>query len=421
VTLCLAHTNPTSAISTSDTTLRYDSIALFAQGDYKFNDEWKVSGAVRYTDDRKTGFQTWRFEEFDNSLANNSLPGTSTAVNNANYGANTPAVDFTPVAVPGVAYAGAGVPYIDPASGNAVRQLAATWSAFTGEGGVNWTPDSSTLAYFKYSRGYKSGGFSTFTIAPNPETQAESVDAFEVGAKKSIGSTFTANIAAFYYDYTNDQIPLSVQQPSGLIAAQLFNLPLVVNYGVELEGIWKPIDPLQLSLQYSYLSAKVVNAPCFEDTVDPLALQPGAAAAAAKCTQASATAVVQSLKGDQLPQAAPNKISFNGLYTINFDPGKLVLSGTYIWKDKTYDSLFNRPYALSPAYSQVNLRATWIGANGRYNIIAFVDNVFNTLGYDGTTGSQLLPIVAGGPEAVVRNPSLTAPRTFGIEFQYRFQ
>ena len=63
----------------------------------------------------------------------------------------------------------------------------------------------------KYSRGYKTGGFNSGYIAPNPETSPEYVDAVEIGAKKLFGSMFQINGAAFYYNYQNDQQPLTVQ------------------------------------------------------------------------------------------------------------------------------------------------------------------------------------------------------------------
>jgi iron complex outermembrane receptor protein len=413
--LCAAPINPTSAVSTSDTFLTYDSYAAFANLTYKFNDAWKINGGLRYTDDVKSGYQLWRFETFD----------VQSGFQSQNLGANTPALDFSQVAVGAnatTAYPGAGLAFLQ-SDGNWRRNLSASWSALTGQAGVDWTPNADTLAYFKYSRGYKSGGFSTFTIAANPETKAETVDAFEIGGKEQLGRTLTANVAAFYYLYDNDQIPLSVQNAQGLIASQLFNLKSVHIYGAEFEGDWRPIDPLTLSLQYSYLSAKVANAgACFEDTVDPLAQQPGANTAGC-ANKPGATAVVQNLNGEYLPEAAPNKVSLNGLYVFRFDPGNLTLSASFIWKDATYGSIFNRPYSLAPSYSQVNLRATWASADGRYNIIAFGNNVFNTVGYDGQTGLLLESAGASstGQEMIVRNPSLTAPTTYGIEFQYRFK
>jgi iron complex outermembrane receptor protein len=413
--LCAAPINPTSAVSVSDTFLTYDSYAAFANLTYKFSDQWKLNGGLRYTEDVKSGYQLWRFETFD----------VQSGFEAQNLGANTPALDFSQVAVAGnatTAYPGAGKAFLQ-SDGNWRRNLSANWAALTGQAGLDWTPNQDTLVYFKYSRGYKAGGFSTFTIAANPETKAETVDAFEIGGKEQFGRTLTANLAGFYYLYDNDQIPLAVQNAQGLIATQLFNLTAVHIYGIEAEADWRPIDPLTINFQYSYLQAKVANAgACFEDTVDPLAQQPGANTAG--CTNAKgSTALVQNLNGEYLPEAAPNKISVNGLYVFKFDPGDLTLSASYIWKDATYDGLFNRPYDKAPAYSQVNLRATWASADGHYNIIAFGNNIFNTLGYDGQTGSLLESAAASytGNQLIVHNASLTSATTYGIEFQYRFK
>jgi iron complex outermembrane receptor protein len=99
---------------------------------------------------------------------------------------------------------------------------------------------------------------------------------------------------------------------------------------------------------------------------------------------------------------------------MNFEPGSLTLSGSFIWKDATYDSPFNRSYNLAPSYDQVNLRATWTDVKNRYTVILFCDNVFNTLGYDGSTG------LATGNTEVDNVLTYTAPRTYGVEVQVRW-
>jgi iron complex outermembrane receptor protein len=428
--LTAAAANPTSAVSTSQTFLTYNSYAAFGQASYKFSDQFKATLGLRYTQDHKYGEQLWRFETFDTTAG-----FTSTA-----FGANTPALDVTSTAVAaslGKTFKGAGATTINAATGFAQRALDETWNAWTGDADIDWTPDRDTLVYGKYSRGYKAGGFTTFTIAANPETDKETVDAFEVGLKKTIGKQLQVNLAAFYYDYQNDQIPLSVQNAQGLVSAQLFNLKDVHIKGVEAEATWRPIDALTISAQYSHLDA-TVNDPgaCFEDTVDPLAQLPGANRTG--CTQAAATTnattgvvtqpgvILQNLKGQQLPEAPPNKVSLNGLYSWSFEPGRLTLSATYVWKDATYGSLFNRSYARAPSYNEADFRLTWADSQGRYNVIAYVNNAFDELGFDGQTGTLLRAGTAATSlnpetaEVIVRDPSFISPRTYGIELQYRF-
>ena len=410
--------NPSMAASTDNTEINYDSYAAYAQGSYKFNDQWKVTGAIRYTDDNKKGWQEWRFLAFDGTTLGNAFSSSS-------YGGATPAIDLTSLAVCTQAapkclpaQPGAGPTTINTATGFAQRTLDANWGAVTGEADIDWTPDSTLLAYAKYSRGYKSGGWSTYTLGTLPETQPEYVDAFEVGAKKSI-STFTINGALFYYNYYNEQVPLTIQDTTtNQLVPILFNIPLVHDYGFEMSAFWKPIDPLTFSLSYAYLNATIAEAgPCVEDTVDPIAVQPGANTSG--CKQTTPGVMVQNLKGEQIPNAIPNKVSFNTLYTFNFEPGKLTLSGTVLWQDATYDAVFNRSYNLEPPFSTVNLRATWNSADGHYTVIAFMDNVFNTVGFDGAAG--VLLATSGSAEDILSDPALTAPRTFGLQLQYRWK
>ena len=66
----------------------------------------------------------------------------------------------------------------------------------------------------------------------------------------------------------------------------------------------------------------------------------------------------------------------------------------------------------------MNLRAVWTDKDDRYNLIAYVNNVFDKLGFDRQTGSLLQ---TGNPvTAITTNYSLLNPRTYGVEVRYRF-
>ena len=125
----------------------------------------------------------------------------------------------------------------------------------------------------------------------------------------------------------------------------------------------------------------------------------------------------------EIPGAVPNKVSFNTVYTWTVPDGKLSLSGSIIWKDATYDAVFNRPYNLQPPYDQVNLLLNFADAQGRFNVIVFADNIFNSIGYDGSAGALLGTTGTGATakEDILTSPFLTAPRTFGIQLQYRWK
>jgi len=403
-----APANPTRGVFEENTNLTEDSYAAFGQVDWKITNTIKLTGGIRYTRDHKYGGESNRTILF----ANDQL---GLGVNS--FGAFTPAFDFSSCPTnPPPPYPGAGACSIDPVNGGAVRPLNAWWDAVTGTADISWTPDPETLAYAKYSRGYKTGGFNSGFLAAFPETSPETVDAFEAGIKKVVGRQFLINLAGFYYNYYNDQQPLSALV-NGVLVTEIINIPTVHTYGAELEATWAPSRDLSFNLSYAYLNSTIADmkGQCFQDTNDPTAIEPGANIAG--CPAPIGGVQLQNLVGARLPETPHNKISLNGLYTLHFEPGSLALSASFVWKDQQFDNVFNRFYDSAPSYTQVNLRATWSDIKNRYNIIVFCNNVFNTLGYDGTAG---LLVSAPGPGQVV-NPgyTYTAPRTYGVELQVR--
>jgi iron complex outermembrane receptor protein len=234
-------------------------------------------------------------------------------------------------------------------------------------------------------------------------------------------------VDAFYYDYSNDQVPIGV--PNGAVTSTEFiNIPKAVSDGVEIEAYWRPVRHLDLSLTYGFdhtaittgcsLVGGVPTGACYVDALDPMGTAAGAHTVATVGGDA-----VQAVKGSALPQAPENKVAFNATYTFNFDPGNLIFSASYIWKDKSYASIFTRTYYEAPSWDQVDLRATWSGDHDRYEVIFFVRNLFNTLGYDAAAAGYIAENPVGNPGAgITQVPAfdLTPPRTFGAEVHYKF-
>jgi iron complex outermembrane receptor protein len=120
------------------------SYAAFGQIDWKFAENFKMTVGLRYSHDHKYGQEEARLVCF-------ALIGCGT--NPEALGSLTPAVDITRVAIgSGVGPDGrllkgvkAATVY-DPATGLGKRLLDAEWSATTGTAGLEWTPDTDTLA-----------------------------------------------------------------------------------------------------------------------------------------------------------------------------------------------------------------------------------------------------------------------------------
>jgi iron complex outermembrane receptor protein len=403
--------------------------AVFGQTSYKLTPTLKVTAGLRYSYDHKNLQEETRLIVFDSP----ALAGL--------LGQYTPALDVTAAALAGNPANAKGVaspityPTTGKYAGDAVRKLADSSDAVTGTLALEWTPDRDTLAYARYNRGYKALAFYAGYLGAQPEAAPETVNDYELGLKKTIGRNLQIDIAAFYYDYRNDQVPLTfpLAIPGGgeVDQTEFINIPKAVSDGVEVTAFWTPIEHLNFSLTYSYDHTEIMTGcaqfttplttvvpGCYINSTDPYAAAKGAKPAG----PAASGEIYQSVKGDALPQSPLNKFAFNANYTFYFDPGNLTLSGSYIWKDQSFATIFRTTQVnYAPSWSQVDLRATWSGNHDKYEIVAYVKNLFDTIGYDTAAGGYYnnMPYGGGGP-TYNQSYDLTPPRLYGAEIHYKF-
>ncbi len=425
----LAAPNPDRAIYFQQQEMHNNSYAAFAQTDWKFLPTWKLTTGLRYTYDILKGGE--QFRELCFGLpACLGLPNSQIVTGPSLFGAFTPVNDITSsnAAIAncfngvGCKYPGVrGTPYLEP-NGRWARDLAADWHAPTGTLGLEWTPDPNTLAYLKYSRGYKSGGFNASTISVNPESQAEHLDAIELGGKEVFNRSFQINGALFYYNYKDKQIPLTLppEFAGGPNISSIVNIPKVKSYGAEFETIWQPWANMQFLLDYSYLSATISGQAGSCATPTP----------ASSCYQNVVSGAFENTNGNTVPESPRSKIAANANYTWRFTPGSLNYSVSYIWKDKTHDSIFSEQYFIAPEYTQVDMRLSWNDTADRFTIFGYIKNLQNKLGYDGVGAFAVLTPAPGTKACGFNGPSpyycdqdlgLTPPRTYGVEVQYRLK
>jgi len=443
-----AAANPQGFWSTGHYGLTTESKAVFGQIDYQMTDTVKFTAGLRYTDDKKSG------TEFRRIVCNSDAcyPGLYSALGLGAFGPGTAtnwgsllgdlnslsrlapvlgvpalaglnglgngAMDLTEalapksnaglipgVTTPAVTTNGVVRQYvIDPATGFARRDLEGTSDAVTGTLGVQWEPDSDTMAYARYSRGYKAFGFSAGAFLAAPKANEETVNSYEIGFKKDF-ERVQINLAAFFLDYRDLQAPVAVRV-GGTNVSQFVNIAKSESYGVEFSGIWRPVEPLLLTFDYGWNPTEITESIPLVDVNDNV--------------NTGAVSVV----GSALPQAPENKVAVNGTYTFALDGGDLVTGATYVWRSKSYATVFAREYDSAPAWDQVDLRALWIPASGKYTVIAYVKNVFDEEGYTAAVVASQRnnnPAVPSDrfPNGA-QNLELTPPRIFGVEVQYRF-
>ena len=464
--LPLAAPDPNRQVAYFQYQFNVQTISPYGQVSYKFNDQLKITGDLRWTQDKKTGTENTRYLSLQALLSNPTALATGACTAGAAVpggaatniaceplymvaGVNTPVADVTQAVICStgigitnaasascrsgpLAYGVRSIATVTPA-GYVDRQLGTTTSAFTGGVELEWTPTPDIFTYARYGRGYESPSFNAGQVIANPASKSEYLNAYELGYKQNFGHNLLIDIAAFYYDYEQMETPFSISN-GGVISSLFINVPKAVSEGIEFEGYWTPVKDLSLTVSYSYDHTSVqtactgtvsatgvltpaANALCLIDTADPAAIQPGASPFPGQTTATRD----QSVKGNPLPNAPENKLAFSGAYTFHFDPGSLTLSATYVWRDKQSGSLFNRFYNVAPSWDDVDFRALWKGPSDKYEVIAYVKNVFNTLQYPVGAGGAGL---AGSATAIglseVTGYELNPPRTFGVEVRYKF-
>jgi iron complex outermembrane receptor protein len=428
--------NPDRLLTYTDNRGLNNAYGVFGQVDWQLTDELKATLGLRYSIDNKNIHE----EAELNCLLICGIPFANITQSSWNGGT---AITTSPQ--PGVLSATTSNPTgitFDPVTGVSSRELAEEWSATTGTAGIEWTPSTDTLTYLKYSRGYKTGAFNATSMSPFPRTNPEYVDSYELGWKQEVRDwDLTVNMAAFLYDYTDIQVPLTEVLNIGTAGetriSSLRNIPEVQTTGFELESVWRPIDDLTLRFTYAYLKPEITKSgiylnsdvPTTVPTTDPTYVNP-----------------LQSLEGNVLPQSPENKIAFNATYAFNFEDGSTLMpSVSYYWRDEFASSVFNNAGDITPAFDQTDARLIWNDADGMFTVIGFVRNVFDQNGYDSastsfranprtnttpspqcTTASDVCynPTLPVGPNNVVgyyyQTYTRTLPQTWGVELQIHF-
>ena len=375
------------------------------------------------------------------------------------------------------------------------------WDELTGRAVANWTPKldftNQTLIYASYSHGYKAGGANPpgavliafagngITNPIHPLTfKPEFIDAFELGSKNTLlDGTLTLNGDVFYYNYENYQISEIVDRTS-------INLNFDAHVkGAEVEGTWEPVPGLRLNfaggwedtalakgsnsvdlidradaanhpdwmvlkpfigqasnciLPVSVVAATLVYqdlnpngssygaviqacSNAYNDHLDPVTQLPyvpnptvrlgfgdvlapisGYAGFDPSTAPNNGQGFSKDLSGNELPNAPPFTVSGGAQYTLPLtNDWAGTLRGDYYWQDYSWARVFNdNPYDRLRGYTNVNLSLIFTSQNG-WQVMLYDKNIFNTTAI---TGDFLNSDNSG----LTTNVFLTDPKLIGV-------
>jgi len=222
---------------------------------------------------------------------------------------------------------------------------------FTPTAGLQWHATDQIMAYFSWSKGFKSGGWTTRLSDPilhgsDAQFDPEKASTYEVGMKSTLlDNRLQANVALFYTDYT--QIQLNQQVGASPVLKNLGDANI---YGAEFEGQALLGNGFSTHASVGYIDA-------YYYSLDP-AVHPATPDPASDITLAS-----------KLPKTPMWKVNINPQYETEIGDGMdLVIQAAYTHVSSMYNNTLNTPLLKRPTMDLLDASIEMSFANDRYSI-----------------------------------------------------
>jgi len=280
--------------------------------------------------------------------------------------------------------------------------------------GLDYNPTNDLLVYGKYSRGYRAGGIKSDVPQAFVFFQPEKVDTYEIGTKASFSGALSGyfNLAAFYNDFTNQQIQLGFNDnPNNPLVVTPTAGPVNIGtsriYGLEVDTRVNLFKGFSVAAAYSYLNAKVKKVEqAAIDPNDPYVLN----------------GFVR--KGDRLAFTPKHKYNVTAQYQLPLDEslGEVTLGATYVHVGNQVSNYSNRlvtavtggvDLGILKSYNLINLNLDWDNVGGKPVDVSFFVTNLNKKKYftavPGMMGSVGFEVATVGE-----------PQMWGFRIKYRF-
>ncbi len=333
--------------------MKTDSYALFGNVDWAATERWKFTLGLRYTHETKqVDYGAWLADVSDVSdmmfFVNRNI--TDRAI--------VQTIDFGEKK---------------------------SWDDVSGRLSASYKLADDVLAYASISRGFNSGNYNGGAVQDQAEAalvNPEKLLSYEVGLKSELGGQLRLNLAAFYYDFTDQQVFVLASGSSDVPVQQLSNAAASTLYGLEMEAVWRPIEAFTLQLGAGYTHSK------FDKFQTPLG---------------------QDLSGGTLPSAPKTNVNAMATYTIPSAIGAWAIEADAKYQSQQYFSVNNDPILSQGAYTIANAHVSWTSPGEHATVTAWVRNLADE---DYLVGAYDLASF-GWDQWVVGEP-----RTYGVTVEY---
>ncbi|MGO9989598.1 MAG: TonB-dependent receptor [Steroidobacteraceae bacterium] len=345
--------------------VKTDSYAVYSHLDFKLTDDWTLTAGGRYTFERKKFLG-----------GQEDLDGFSYKISGC-LDPNAPAHNY----IPAVPSPGPNCQQLlkFPVPGQPLRYFpnewdSQNWNVFTPTYGTQYQITPDLMAYASYSKGFKSGGWTTRLSDPiQSPVQArfspEYDKSYELGLKSQwFDHHLQANLAVFESKY--DAIQLNVQEGASPVYQNAGNATIK---GAELELQTVFNNGLSLLLAAAYLDD-------YYTYLNPCLLY--FANAAMQCVPSAGSQYVPGVGGfsyeSQLPKTPRNKVSFSPTYDFHVPNGGMVrLQSDYTYVSRLYNDSLNTVELERQSTNTVNAAVHYTAPSKRYEFIAGGTNLGN--------------------------------------------
>jgi iron complex outermembrane recepter protein len=290
---------------------------------------------------------------------------------------------------------------------------ASTEDVFTWSLGPQFQLAEDVMVYARAATGYQPGGPNVALPGMPPSVDSSMLASYELGMKSQFADRrVQLDLAAFRIDWDDIQVASQFNGIGGLV-----NGGEATSEGLELAAQFRATEDLRLGLNAAYTKAEVKND--FAATVIP---------------QAGFDVVLNSgLAGDRMPYVPELAWSATAEYLFDFSGGMQGQVGAALrWVGDRVNTTTQRQRVTAPGDPSTILQETvtapveldsyraidlYAGIeNGGWALRAYVNNVTDERAYSSiSSATSALTGVVGQLGAVP-----IQPRTFGVEFDYRF-
>lgn len=274
-------------------------------------------------------------------------------------------------------------------------EFSETWSNTSPRATLQYRPNSDTMYWLSWTRGFRSGNFNVRapSLAGVGPADPEQADQFEIGLKGDfLDGTLRTNIAAFYTVYDNIQRISAQEDEFGNPLQVIRNAADADILGMEVELTWLPTDYLTIQANAGYVDPQF-------NTFTGLEMdgKPG--------LTAEDEALAEELDFERVPKYEYTLVG-SYRWPINSLGGDLIARAQYTYRDDFFTEITNLPdraiegheiFDASLDYERENWRVSLWGRNLNEETYAeIISKAFNLQRFGGQA------------------------RTYGIEVSYNF-